>query len=173
VRDLIYWQYAKIISESAGFGKRQYAFIMDRFKKLKSGDLEWSGAIREYVHEREDPKVCIYCGSADDLSYDHLIPRSRGGPDMADNVVMACRRCNSSKGDRGVYEWYSLEHRNEVPRVAEGKYLKLLYGLFEAEGLLDTDRDDLAVLCRRCHVGYLCAETALTVYCLESQLMKA
>ena len=43
----------------------------------------------------------------------------------------------------------------------------------EAEGLLDTDRDDLAVLCQRCHVGYLCAETALTVYCLESLLMKA
>jgi len=52
-RDLIYWQYAKIISESAGAGKRQYGFVMDRFKKLVSGEISWSTSIREYVKERE------------------------------------------------------------------------------------------------------------------------
>ncbi len=39
IRDLIYWQYAKIISESAGFGKKQFAFVMDRYKKLQSGEI--------------------------------------------------------------------------------------------------------------------------------------
>ena len=34
IRDMIYWQYAKIISESAGAGKKKYAFIMSQFKKL-------------------------------------------------------------------------------------------------------------------------------------------
>ena len=103
---------------------------MSRFRKLQSGDLEWSGAIREYVHEQEDPKACIYCGSAQD---GHRMLRSCGGPDVADNVVMACRRCNSSN-----------EHRNEVPRAAEGKYLKLLV----AEGLdrlLNSDRKPASV----------------------------
>ena len=37
IQDLIFWQYAKIISESAGIGKNQYGFVMDRFKKLSSG----------------------------------------------------------------------------------------------------------------------------------------
>lgn len=172
LRDLIYWQYAKIISESAGAGKRQYAFVMNRFKKLQSGAIEWSGAIREYVREREMPNRCIYCGSTEQLAYDHLIPRSRGGPDTPDNVVMACRTCNSSKGDRGVYEWYKLDRRYEVPRVAEGKYLKLLYELHAQRGTLDVPRDGLESLCPSCEQGYLCDETALTVYCLESVLSR-
>ena len=46
IRDLIFWQYAKIISESAGAGKRQYGFVMDRFKKLVSGEISWSTSIR-------------------------------------------------------------------------------------------------------------------------------
>lgn len=53
IQDLIFWQYAKIISGSAGFRRENYRFIMDRFKKLKSGEIEWSTAIREYVKERE------------------------------------------------------------------------------------------------------------------------
>jgi len=36
VRDLVFWQYTKIISESAGAGKRQFCFVMARFKKPSS-----------------------------------------------------------------------------------------------------------------------------------------
>ena len=172
IRDLLFWQYAKIISDSAGLGKRQYPFVMNRFKKLQAGEIEWSGAIREYVRERELPSQCIYCGSAEALSYDHLMPRSRGGPDVSDNVVMACRSCNSAKGERGVYEWYKLDRRYEVPRVAEGKYLKLLFDLHEERGTIDVHRDGLQALCGTCEQGHLCGETALTVYCLESVLHK-
>ncbi len=173
IRDLIYWQYGKIISESAGAGKRQYAFVMDRFKKLQAGDIEWSGAIREYVREREMPNQCIYCGATEQLSYDHLLPRSRGGPDTPDNVVMACRTCNSAKGDKGLYEWFSLERRYEVPRIAEGKYLKLLYGLHAQRGTLDVARAGLETLCESCEQGHLCSDSILTVYCLESVLTRA
>lgn len=170
VRDLIYWQYAKIISEAVGAGKKEYAFIMDRFKKLQSGEIEWSGAIREYIKEREITNQCIYCDSMEGLCFDHLVPRSRGGPDIADNVVMACRSCNSSKSDKGVYEWFKLDRKDEVPRIAEGKYLKLLYQLHEERGTLKAGIDKL---CNGCELGYLCEETKLTVYCLESILEKA
>lgn len=47
LRDLIFWQYAKIISQSADFGKTNYRFIMSRFKKLQSGEITWSSSIRE------------------------------------------------------------------------------------------------------------------------------
>ena len=173
VRDLIYWQYAKIISESAGAGKKQFPFVMNRFKKLQSGEIEWSGAIREYIRERDLPTQCIYCQSSTNLSYDHLIPRSRGGPDIADNVVLACKSCNSSKGNKGVYEWFKLDRRYEVPRIAEGKYLKLLYLLHEEKGTLSIDREGLKALCEICKVGYLCEESVLTVYCLEGVLMSS
>jgi len=171
IRDLIYWQYAKLIAESAGYGGN-YRFIMNRFKKLQKGEIEWSGSIREYIKERERQDRCIYCGSRESLCVDHLIPKSRGGPDIGDNAIQSCRSCNSAKGDKGVYEWYGLERKDSVPRVVAGKYLKLLYRLHEAAGTLDVDRNRLEDLCKICEVGYLCDETALTVYCLESILQR-
>ena len=72
LNDLMYWQYAKIIAESAGIGKRQWPFVMDRFKKLRSGEIAWD-SIREYVKEREDTRRCIYRDKGADLTLDHLI----------------------------------------------------------------------------------------------------
>jgi 5-methylcytosine-specific restriction endonuclease McrA len=45
-----------------------------------------------------DRFTCQYCGSRDDLTFDHLIPRSRGGITVWDNVVTACSPCNLKKG---------------------------------------------------------------------------
>ncbi len=171
IRDLIYWQYAKIISESAGAGKRQYAFVMNRFRKLALGEISWSSSIREYIKERERPENCIYCGGRRDLTLEHILPRCRGGPDSPDNAVWVCRTCNSSKGDRRLYEWYGLDRRNEVPRIAEGKYLKLLYALHEQMGTLDVE--DVSRLCPRCDLAAKCPRKGrLTVYCLEGPFCK-
>lgn len=52
VGDLIFWQYAKIISDSAGLGKRNWGFVMNKFKQLQQGEIFWN-EIREYVKERE------------------------------------------------------------------------------------------------------------------------
>lgn len=69
--------------------------------------------------------------------------------------------------------WYQTEDkRNEVPRIAEGKYLKLLYHLHEEKGNLDIGRNQLEMLCLNCELGHLCDESTLTVYCLESVLVK-
>jgi len=171
IRDLIYWQYAKIISESAGAGKRQYGFVMDRFKKLASGEISWSTSIREYVKEREKAGECIYCGGEKDLTLDHIMPRARGGSDSPDNAVWVCRGCNTSKGDRRLYEWYELDRRYEVPRIAEGKYLKLLYALHKQMGTLDVK--DVPQLCPKCDLGPKCPDKGkLTVYCLEGLFCK-
>jgi 5-methylcytosine-specific restriction endonuclease McrA len=43
---------------------------------------------------------CQYCGADEDLTFDHLIPRSRGGRTTWDNVVTACAPCNLLKGGR-------------------------------------------------------------------------
>ncbi|WP_017327709.1 HNH endonuclease [Synechococcus sp. PCC 7336] len=48
-----------------------------------------------------DEYRCQYCNVAgDNLTIDHVIPRSRGGGDLWDNVVSACVRCNIKKGNR-------------------------------------------------------------------------
>jgi len=150
-----------------------YGFTMSMFKRLQSGRIKWSSSIREYVRDLERDRVCIYCSNLEGLTIDHLIPRSRGGPDIADNAILACRNCNVSKGDKGVYEWYGLDRRNEIPRVVEGKYLKLLYGLHERHGTLNMGRTTLSELCRTCSLGNVCPESNLTVYCLESILLES
>jgi len=41
---------------------------------------------------------CQYCGDREDLTFDHLIPRAKGGLTRWDNVVTACATCNLAKG---------------------------------------------------------------------------
>ena len=56
----------------------------------------------ETLFER-DKKVCAYCGNVfkdKDLSRDHVRPQSKGGPDVWENVVTACRVCNNKKANK-------------------------------------------------------------------------
>jgi HNH endonuclease len=48
---------------------------------------------------RRDGNRCQYCGTSQDLTLDHVMPRSRGGKSTWDNLVTACKSCNSKKGD--------------------------------------------------------------------------
>ena len=48
---------------------------------------------------------CVYCGStAGRLTLDHVVPRSRGGESVWENVVTACAPCNLRKGNRTLEE---------------------------------------------------------------------
>jgi 5-methylcytosine-specific restriction endonuclease McrA len=49
--------------------------------------------------------LCHYCHKEAKLTIDHVIPLSRGGKDSKDNVVAACLRCNTSKGNKTLEEW--------------------------------------------------------------------
>ena len=50
-----------------------------------------------------DNYSCAYCKkqlNTEELSIDHILPKSRGGKDTWDNLVTACKTCNCVKGDR-------------------------------------------------------------------------
>jgi 5-methylcytosine-specific restriction endonuclease McrA len=49
-----------------------------------------------------DEFCCQYCGSKGDLTFDHVVPRSRGGTTAWENVVAACAPCNLRKGNRSL-----------------------------------------------------------------------
>lgn len=54
-----------------------------------------------------DAFSCQYCGDyffSEALTFDHVIPRSRGGQSLWDNVVTACASCNLKKGNQLLKE---------------------------------------------------------------------
>ena len=71
-------------------------------------------ALKEYITPRITPVftrfnlflrdrwVCQYCGNefkTHDLTFDHVIPRSKGGRTNWENIVAACQCCNTRKGN--------------------------------------------------------------------------
>ena len=87
--------------------------------KLRNRLLAGESTMRRIDVRDERKKLngrCMYCaGTAE--SMDHLIPRLRGGPDSADNLIPACRRCNSSKGGRDVLLWASSKGFFPMPVI--------------------------------------------------------
>jgi 5-methylcytosine-specific restriction endonuclease McrA len=51
-----------------------------------------------------DRFTCQYCGAREDLTFDHVIPRSKGGLTTWENVVAACSPCNLRKADKLPHE---------------------------------------------------------------------
>ena len=49
-----------------------------------------------------DEFSCQYCVSRGDLTFDHVVPRARGGVTSWENVVAACSRCNLRKGAKSL-----------------------------------------------------------------------
>lgn len=65
---------------------------------------------------RRDGHRCAYC-AAHATTVDHVLPRSRGGGDVWENLVACCLRCNNAKGDKTPDEkGWTLRARPYVPR---------------------------------------------------------
>lgn len=67
-----------------------------------------------------DEFTCQYCGARGDMTFDHVIPRCRGGRTTWENVVAACGQCNLRKGSRTIYQAnMSLRRSPRRPDPAE------------------------------------------------------
>ena len=114
---------------------------MHTYNQLRSKRLHASAVLKENQKlVKEASNLCAYCGCKGDedaLQWEHIIPKSRGGADTIDNMILGCKRCNQSKSDKDPFEWYGKEKRYEVPRLVLGKYLKLVYEAHEKNGSLD------------------------------------
>lgn len=69
---------------------RLYRYVAIPYKKVNLS--------RHNIFKRDQLR-CVYCGSPETLTIDHVIPKSMGGRDSWDNLVTACQRCNSKKGN--------------------------------------------------------------------------
>jgi len=60
----------------------------------------------------EAPVACHYCrvvSPGTDMTMDHVIPMSAGGPHDLTNLVVCCKSCNSSKQDKLPAEWLAFK----------------------------------------------------------------
>jgi len=63
---------------------------------------------------KRDGYTCFYCGhnKVQNLSLDHITPKSKGGSDNPSNLLTACKKCNNMKGDMGLDEF--IEYVNKI-----------------------------------------------------------
>ncbi len=61
--------------------------------------VSWPAFTRFNVFLR-DKFMCQYCGSKEDLTFDHFVPRSKGGLTTWNNVITACSSCNLKKSNK-------------------------------------------------------------------------
>lgn len=58
---------------------------------------EWDDLCRSYLG------ACVYCGvQPEKLTADHIVPLSKGGSNFIENIVPACKSCNSSKHNKSL-----------------------------------------------------------------------
>lgn len=74
---------------------RLFQYVQFPYKKVSM--------TRENIYRR-DGYECVYCGNKQQLTLDHLVPKSKGGRTSWDNLVTACQRCNAQKADLSLEE---------------------------------------------------------------------
>lgn len=80
---------------------------------------------------KRDHFQCQYCGGNKNLTLDHIMPRSRGGQSSWTNLITACNRCNSKKGDRTPEEaGLTMKQKPKKPTLAA--FLTLHASTFDA-----------------------------------------
>ena len=93
---------------------RVFTYVRMNFQKVP--------LTRENIYKRDDYE-CVYCGKSNrkNLTLDHVVPRSKGGPNTWDNLVTACKKCNSEKADLT-----EQEYGKPLPKPQRPHYLMLL-----------------------------------------------
>jgi len=143
VRQQIAWSYANLamadaaLGEASGRYEKIHYIIRNRlYHGLDSGKMSMRSLYDDERLKMTMPQACYYCGSDASLAVDHLIPRIKGGPDEADNLVWSCRSCNSSKQGRDMLEW--MKAKGCFPSVLLlRRYVKIVARYCERQGCMD------------------------------------
>jgi len=149
VGQLLYWSYANLAMAHSAveeglerYGRINFMIRARLNKGLCEGTMNVGPILDDERLKMKLPRCCAYCGSKENLSIDHLIPRIAGGGEKGDNAVWACRSCNSSKGGRDLLVWMEKNDRFP-PLMLLRRYLKLAIEHAVHEDLLDCVLDSL------------------------------
>lgn len=92
--EIVNWQKRQFRSDNSSGRVEQYRYKRENNGMPRSPNYD-SGFIRS-----RDNNHCVYCGSQEKLVVDHVVPITQGGTDDSNNLVCACKKCNSGKSGR-------------------------------------------------------------------------
>ncbi len=112
-------------------GVREYfrvpeVIVLMRYDKLPTHRVTFS---RRTIYKRDNYE-CQYCGASpgsEELTIDHIVPRSRGGQTTWTNCVLSCLKCNAKKANHTL---------NEVNMKLRRQPFKPKYQLFKGDGVV-------------------------------------
>lgn len=149
VAELIYWSYANLAMAHDGitrglltYDKTSFIIRMRMYKGLLSGKMQIGSFFKDERWKMENGARCVYCGSTENLSVDHILPRIKGGADDVENLVCCCKSCNRFKGKKDLMAWYN--ERGQFPSIMVlTRYLKLVLRQCEELGIMDKTLDEV------------------------------
>ena len=149
VKEQIYWSYANLAMAHTAVDKKQeqygrfnYMIRAKLFKGLKEGTMNMRTIFDDEKIKLQTGQICNYCGSSENLALDHIFPQRFGGRDNAENLIFACRTCNSSKGKKDLMEWMDFRGKF-LPLMIIRRYLKLTFSYCLENALIDKKIEEL------------------------------
>lgn len=105
--------------------RRARAVQSSHLTSLPTGRAAYA-ATRAWLLQRHGP-ICAYCGkhvSARSITLDHVTPRrGQSAYDRRDNLVLACRACNSAKADSAALVFLLADRRRAAQLLRHGDHL--------------------------------------------------
>lgn len=161
VKEILFWSYANLAMAHTAVDRKQEKYATFNYmirSKLFKGLMEGSMNIRSLF---DDEKIkllsgnkCSYCGSSEKLALDHIFSQKMGGKDAGDNLIYACKHCNSSKGKKDLMEWMSYKNKFP-PLMVLRRYLKLVVAYCVENRLMECSVDDLKEQKLPFSIGYI------------------
>lgn len=149
VREILFWSYANLAMAHSALVEKQdnykrinYIIRSRLFKGLMTDTMNIHTLFDDEKVKLEAGKCCSYCGAEGKMALDHLIPRFSGGQDTGDNLIYACKSCNSSKGKLDLMAWMTKQDKFP-PLMVLRRYLKLVVNYCLKEDLMDLSLSEI------------------------------
>ncbi len=161
LRKLIYWSYSNLAmahsavkNNQVNYEKINFIIRTRLFNGLTDGSMNIKSLFEDEKIKLQTGQICNYCGSEKKLALDHIFPQAKGGLDIGDNLIYACKTCNSSKGKKDLFKWFNEKEKFPTLMIIR-RYLKIIFKYSEQNNLLDKRIKDLENLELPFEIGFI------------------
>jgi hypothetical protein len=110
-----------LTDDGKGF-KRPTILRLNKYKYIPFKKVTLS---RNNIYRRDD-YTCVYCGTENDLTIDHVIPRSKGGKNTWENLVTCCGTCNVTKCNKDLDVFLEEQGYDMISKPYKPTYLEFI-----------------------------------------------